>query len=303
VSRAPAGGPGRVRYDRVAADTVAGGAAMGEGMRGHPARALGLAVAAAAGLLVACGDDDGGGGELEQGGLPAVRTPSAEQCRRDARGLRGGRRAEQPVPRPGVYRYSTRGRRESATGGAERFQRETTLAATPARRVGAAACFVVQRRHSARAGETATIVAGGGELASGEVILQGPRERTVLRPEGLLRSLPADELEVAGSFSARISVRTPSVVYDGPAVGRYATEVIGRRRISIGGRSVSAIGLETRLSIAGGDIRATERATRWVSRARALVLVEDVDQTRDTGGDRVRVSYVSRLRSLEPGPR
>jgi hypothetical protein len=253
--------------------------------------------------LSGCGGD--GGGLRDRFGLPGrlsePTTPRASECSvpRNATARKGP--SSDLVPRPGVYIYNTRGRRTGVgDAGVSRFDRHTKLIVTRARRLGELRCLRLQQRYSATLGDTATVVVRGGSVLTGKLVYQAPDERTVVRMDTPLEALSMGDLEAAGSFTARIDTVRPSLSYKGPGVGRYASQIIGRRVMSVGARRVRTVGVQSQISFAGADLRATEQAVRWVTPDYALVVREAVDQTRQAGADRVRLVYTSRLRSLAP---
>lgn len=205
-------------------------------------------------------------------------------------------------PPPGTYRYRTTGTVVS-TGDENRTRRvddSTQIVVTDPRSSGNVRCFRLQRRFLDGVGETATLAIRGGDVYATEFRFEDRTSEFVIQPQQPVRSVEADALEWEGQFAATASGTLDGVDYEGPARGRYAASVVGRRQMEVRGEAVRVVGVEVRASFAGEDISGTDRSTRWVSVADNLLVAEDVEQVRSGGGQTVRLKYRSRLERLRP---
>lgn len=212
--------------------------------------------------------------------------PTAAQC---GRGLAAGAtRPEAPTP-AGTYQYATHGTK--ALIGERRHARKlpsrTTVVVTPARKLSNIWCYVIQRRYETDLGDTATFLIRGPDVYLRSLRFQSGGYIKTLSPSQPLLTLSGAELDWSGVFRGRTS-------------GRYAAEIIGRKRFKVGARTIRAAGVRTRISY-GGEIKGWERSTRWITTNRNLLIAENVTQVRNFGLDRLRLSYTSRLKSLTPG--
>lgn len=211
--------------------------------------------------------------------------PTSAEC-----GLTGsGSPSEsEDAPQPGTYLYRTSGKRvylgvEKRT---ERLPSTTKMIVTDSLRAGAQSCFTIQRAYERDLGDTGTFVINGYDtyLRAGRFQAGGDITSFTPRPSPLIVS--GSELEWSG-------------VFRGQTKGRYRSSVIGRKRIRVDGKSVEAVGVSSRVEYSG-DIQGFERSTRWFSLGRGLVLRESETLEREFGLDRLRLSYKSRLVSLDP---
>lgn len=240
-----------------------------------------LALLAAA--YVGCGGKD----EEPTGSITVARpaTPSANQCGSAAGS--GGGRAEKP-PRPGTYDYSARGRRILIGSRRRTFKLPPTMevVVSPTRRAGALACFALQRRYDKGVADTGVFVIRGSDIYVRSARFQDGSYIKSFTPSPPILSLSGSELDWSGEFR-------------GSTAGRYAAEVIGRKTMKVGSRSVRVVGIQARGSYAGA-IKGWERSTRWFALDRNLVVAETSTQQRNLGLDRLRLSYSARLKSLKP---
>lgn len=195
--------------------------------------------------------------------------------------------ADQP-PKPGTYLYRTTGQR-AFLGEQKRVTKlpsTTKMIVTPSRRKGAQSCFTVQRAYEPELGDTGTFVINGSDtyLRSGR--FQAGADVTAFTPRPSILVVSGSELDWNGAFRGRTT-------------GRYRTSVVGRKRIRVNGISVPSVGISTRVEYAG-DIEGFERSTRWFSLRHGVVVQESETLERAFGLDRLRLSYKSRLVSLDP---
>lgn len=218
--------------------------------------------------------------------LPTPATPTAEQCSLGDGGEASGK-GERP-PDPGTYEYRTTGSRsiEGDSDSATKLPATTQVIITDALRDGPRSCFVTQHRFESNLGDTGIFVVNGDDTLLRSAEFQVGADITEVLPDPPILMLSGSELEWSGSFR-------------GATRGRYAAEIVGRKKFRIDGESVEAVGVETRVSYAG-EIEGTERATRWLSTDTRLIVAENVTQERSFGLDRMRLEYRSRLKSLDP---
>lgn len=240
---------------------------------------LAIAATAAAGC--------GGGEEEKSQGITLVRpaTPSTAQCKVGAARAKG--RAPR-APKAGTYAYETRGKRVLISDKYESTplapQTETVI--TQARREDGSICFASQRRYARDFGDTATLVAAGQSVYLTQLRFQvgGYIKTVVPKPPALVAS--RSKLDWSGRFRGRTS-------------GTYRGEIVGRKRMRVGGKSVRAVGVVTRTTYRG-EIKGSQLSTTWFSPKDNLVVAETVTQQRTFGLDRLRLTYKSRLKSLKP---
>jgi hypothetical protein len=205
-------------------------------------------------------------------------------------------------PPAGTYRYRTTGT-VTASGERTRTRRvdeATRIVVTAARTAGNISCFRVQRRYAGGVGETATVALRGGDAYSTEFRFEDEESTFSVRPDRPVRSAQSDALDWQGQFTATTSGTLDGVEYEGPARGRYAAHVVGRRTMRVGGEPVRVVGVEARASFAGEDVSGTDRSMRWISVDENVLVAEAVEQVRRGGGRTVRLSYRSRLERLRP---
>lgn len=246
---------------------------------------------AAAALALAGATLTAGCGEAERPPTPkpitlaAPTAPTSAEC-----GLtgRGSPSDSENAPQPGTYLYRTSGKRVylGVEKRVARLPSTTKMIVTDSLRDGAQSCFTIQRAYEKDLGDTGTFVINGHDtyLRSGRFQAGGDITSFTPRPSPLIVS--GSELEWSG-------------VFRGQAVGRYRSTVIGRKRIRVDGKSVQAVGVSSRVEYSG-DIQGSERTTRWFSLSRGLVLHESETLEREFGLDELRLSYKSRLVSLDP---
>lgn len=244
---------------------------------------LGL-ICAATLFAAGCGDGDSGTAPKAIV-IEDPKTPTNAECGLSGKG--SAKDADKP-PKPGKYLYVLEGRRVLVGDQKEvtplPSQMQTIV--TDSYSAGAQSCFAVQRRYEKDLGDTGVFVINGREmlLRSGEFQAGGDIAQFV--PDPPITVIDDDELEWSGEFS-------------GQTQGRYSVNVVGRKRMRIGGESVPVIGLSTRVSYAG-EVEGIERSTRWFSTKHRIVVAETVTQERTYGLDRLRLTYKSRLQSVDP---
>lgn len=241
-----------------------------------------LAIASLAGVvfLGSCGTSDNEFGALK---IARPTTPSASQCGAVAESGQG--RPEKP-PLPGTYDYRARGHRVLIGNDRRVFQLPHTIqvVVSPTRRVGRLVCFALQRRFGEDLADTGIFVIRGNDVYLRAVRFQSGSYINAFAPNPAILSLSGSELSWSGTFR-------------GSAVGRYAAELIGRKTIRVGSRSVRAVGIRSRASYAG-SLRGWDRSVQWFAPARHLIVAERSTQQRTLGLDRLRLSYSARLTSL-----
>lgn len=169
---------------------------------------------------------------------------------------------------------------------ASKLPSRTTIIVTAARRLGNIRCYAIQRRYEADLGDTAIFLMRDSDVYLRSLRFQSGGYIKTLTPSQPLLTLSGTELDWSGVFRGRTS-------------GRYAAEIIGRKRFKVGASTIRAAGVRTRISY-GGEIKGWERSTRWIATNGNLLIAENVTQQRKFGLDRVRLSYSSRLKDLQP---
>lgn len=235
-------------------------------------------------LAVGCGGD-----KAPPPAKPIVVEPPAQPTDADC-GLTGegsAKDAENP-PRPGTYTYRLEGEREVAGDRREVTKLPTTMRVivTEAIRDGAQSCFAMQRRYEEDLGETGVFVINGSDILLRSGRFQAGGDITEITPDPPVLALSGDELEWSGEFAGATS-------------GRYRASISGRKRMKVGNDRVEVVGVETVVSYSG-EIVGSERSTRWISVDSGLVIAETVTQRRDYGLDKLKLTYTSRLQSLDP---
>lgn len=195
--------------------------------------------------------------------------------------------SEKPAA-PGTYRYKTTGTR-ALLGERDRITKlpsETQMIVTGAISKGAQRCFTTQRRFESNLGDTGVFVINGHDTLLRSGSFQAGADITEIVPDPPMMVLSGSELEWSGSF-------------DGLTTGRFKAEIVDRKRMRVGGRSVQVVGVKMNVQY-GGDVEGFEHSTRWVSVKDRLVVAETVEQKRAFGLDSMRLKYRSTLISLEP---
>lgn len=245
-----------------------------------------LSVCAAAVVAVGCGGGNGESGETapQKITLKAPDKPTDADC-----GLTGegsAKDAERP-PTPGAYSYALDGER-ALIGEKRRVTKlpdEMTTIVTDALSAGVQNCFRMQRRFEEDLGETGVFVTNGGDLLLRSGRFQAGGDITDLLPDPPITLVSGSEMEWSGSFT-------------GVTTGRYEAEVVERKVLRVGGERVRVVGIKSNVTYAG-EIEGFERATRWLAIDETIVVAEEVVQERAYGLDRMRLSYKSRLKSLD----
>lgn len=157
---------------------------------------------------------------------------------------------------------------------------------SPARRVGGLACFAMQRRYVKDVADTGVFVMRGSDTYLRSVRFQAGSYIDSVVPNPPMLSMSGSELEWSGEFR-------------GSTAGRYAAEVVDRKTMRVGARSVRVVGIRTRGSYAG-NVKGWERSERWFAVDRKVPVAETSTQERTLGLDRLRLTYSARLKSLKP---
>lgn len=253
-------------------------------------RAACIAACIAALALAGCGGDDDGDDGQDGGGaaslLPPPRTPSAADCR--AKGLETSERPDRLAPAAGTYTYDVDGRSESIgeTRRTSRLPERATLVVTRPARIGRLLCFKVQRRFSPELADETTFVVRGGDVLVTALAFQSGGQVTQVQPRPAILSFDGGATEWSGSFA-------------GATRGSYRASVGERREMRVGGDRVIAAPIESQVSF-GGEVRGTDRSTRWGSERDNTLIEERVVQERTFGLDRLRLTYTARLRDSRP---
>ena len=223
-----------------------------------------------------------------------------------AAGLPRAREQRIAATPPGVYRYRIRGA-VSIEGQRRRpLGRGMEIRVSAPRRSGDLTCIRVQHYFPGMASATTTV-----GLLGGRAFLLGADTRLAaagLRPLriDLHQSRPLligdlDSVSASLAYTGTATGETEYATFSAPVVGRYAYEVVGLRRLRIGSRRLTALGIEQRAALESEDVTATQRGISWLSTARQLILAEDVEQSITAGSRTVRTTYRSVLRSTRPG--
>ena len=263
---------------------------------GRPRSATALAVCAVAMIATGCGAAPGGtGAQSEDLPLSVEAPPTASACGfddgvalREAAALRSGPAAATPLP--GAYRYATHGVTSDpdAAGGVRALPGRTTAVVTPARTAAGLRCFGRRHRLAPYTDAANVYVVRGQDVYVVGVGIATPHlvERVTPRPA----ILGASDTETRWSGAFR-----------GPTSGTYAVEVLGRRRIRVGDRVVSAVGVRS-TAIYRGQVTGEQVSRSWVTPGRSLVVAESARSALRIGGAEERLRYRSRLLSLLPDP-
>jgi hypothetical protein len=241
-----------------------------------------------AGSAAGCGDDQKTPDPTSPR-LTAGSAPSARACGFDgpSSAPAAGRPASSP-PRAGAYRYTTRGTGTVPGAGRERRLPGTTIArVSPVSREPGLACFTVERRYSPDATTQNVIVLRGEDVYITGLGFETPSSVRSVLPRPAVLALSGNQTAWSGTFRGSTS-------------GSYEVEIVGRRRFDVGGRSVEAVGLESRASYTG-ELEGSQRATTWFATGRSALVVEESGETTvNFGGDRERLRFRSHLESLDP---
>ncbi|MBI4898493.1 MAG: hypothetical protein HY827_09040 [Actinobacteria bacterium] len=248
------------------------------------ALAVAMLAAIAAPALSGCGGDDPAP-PAKPIVLKTPSTPTDANC--GLTGAGSSRDAEKP-PTPGTYHYETTGTR-ALLGEKDRITklpRETQMIVTGSISKGAQRCFTTQRRFESNLGDTGVFVINGQDTLLRTGSFQAGADITEIVPDPPMTVLSGSDLEWSGSF-------------DGLTKGRYRAEIVDRKRMRVGGKSVQVVGVKMNVRYSG-DVEGFERSTRWVSVKDRLVVAETVEQKRAFGLDSMRLKYSSKLVSLDP---
>lgn len=220
--------------------------------------------------------------------LSAASAPSVADCAfEDAKSLDRPASGGDPIeaPAPGTYSYETRGT-EAVPGESRRPLPATTkVSVTPSRRSGGLSCVGFVRRWSDRTTTSEVYVLRGEDVYVTAIGLDTPNQVESVAPRPAILALSGSGTAWKGAFA-------------GDTTGSYEMEIIGRRTVRVGGESVRAVGIETRARYSG-DAAGSRRTTSWLALDRALVLSEEGDSSLRVGGGDEKLSYTTKLTSLE----
>lgn len=234
-------------------------------------------------LAAGCGggsDDDAPppSKELE---LSATSPPTETDCGFTEAGLDDGGKTTLEPAAPGVYRYTTSG---SASG--DKLPATSTMTATPARKQGSIACIGTARKLSDRVTTGEVYLLRGEDIYAVALGASSPNLVETVRPRPAILAMSGTETSWTGEFS-------------GPTTGTYTGEIIGRRSFRIDGRSVRAVGIESRANYRG-EASGTRESEVWIQIDGSLVLQERTRSELRVGGTTEKLDYTVKLASLEP---
>ena len=243
-------------------------------------------------LTAGCGgsDDDAPAAEagalvLEAGSPPSERDCGFEDAASVEPAAPGSERVE--APEPGVYRYATTGT-ETVPGeaGARRLPRESEALVTPSRTLKGVTCFGSQRTFSDRTRIPEVYVLRGEDVYITALGFDTPNLVESFNPRPAVLAVSGTETVWSGSFKGSTS-------------GDYRVEIIGRRNLRIGGKSVRAVGLRSDANYQG-EAEGSRRTTTWLAADRSMVLQEEGESVLVVGGGEQRLRYRTKLVSLTP---
>lgn len=192
------------------------------------------------------------------------------------------------VPKPGTYDYAVKGSRKvvGADDPAKPLPSRSEFIVTAERKFGNIRCFSVQRRYTEALADTITFGVRGGDVYLTRLDAQNGGEFISVVPDPPVMSLNGAEQQWSGEFQGATSAR-------------YVVDVVGVKKLKLGGSSQQAVGIKT-VSKFNGDLEGSEESVRWLSTRDNIVLMETVTQRRKFGLDELEMSYKARLIS---GPR
>lgn len=212
--------------------------------------------------------------------------PSAQDCA--AAALKTDVSAKDAPPPAGTYDYTVKGTR-TVSGARKPLPARSELIVTRERRIGGLRCFRVQRRLGPALADTATVVARGPDAYTTQLELQAGGSLTTIRPRPPIRSVSGGDPEWSGSFG-------------GDTRGQFQGSVIGRKTMRVGGRKVTVLGVELRVSFAG-KVTGTDISDQWVETKHNLPVAGTTKEMRSFGLDKIGLDYGAKVSSLEPrGP-
>jgi len=228
--------------------------------------------------------------------------PSSAECAAAARVLRPTAPPTLTPPTVGLYRYATSGLATASNGRSYRLPAELQMLVGRPQHSGYLTCLRVERRYGAKAAGTATVAIRGsqGFTLSADLYLLG--QRATLKPNGPVPSGDMNSLASSGTFAGTFEGEGKAARFNGPAVGQWASQVIGQRTVRVGGRTLSTVGIEVRSSFRGATASGTDDAVAWVSLADRLPIVEQLTSVRTVGSLTGRLTYRARLKSTVPEP-
>jgi hypothetical protein len=239
-----------------------------------------LAIAAAAGCGSSSDESPDSAGTIQ---VKAPSPPDATACA--ANTLNTAAAPDDLVPTPGTYEYAVKGSREvvGSADPAKPLPTSMQFIVTPERKYDNLRCFNVQRRYTEALADTATFVVRGGDVYLTRLDTQNGGEFISIAPEPPVISLNGAEQQWSGEFK-------------GPTSARYVADVVGLKKLKVGGRSQQAVGIETVIKF-NGELDGSEKSLRWLSSSDNVVLMETVTQRRKFGVDELEMSYTARLKS------
>jgi hypothetical protein len=203
-----------------------------------------------------------------------------------------GRRGAKPVhpPRPGIYRYRLSGA-ETVTGTATRARdlpASAEMIVSPARRIGEASCFRIQRRTGSEIANTDTYLIRGGEIYLVGLVIQALGETQRIRPDPAVLTATQAGSEWSGRFGGRTA-------------GTYRFSVGRSKKLRVGKKRVKAVQVTSSIAYRGA-FDGMQTGTIWLSRAHQVVLSEKVRSRQGLGINTLRLRTSAQLRSLHPRP-
>ncbi|MBI2691126.1 MAG: hypothetical protein HYX29_04180 [Solirubrobacterales bacterium] len=239
-----------------------------------------LAIAGATGCGSSAAENSDSAGAIQ---VKAPAPPGATACAANA--LRTSASPDDLVPKPGTYEYAVKGSRKVVGSNGEATPLPTSIQfiVTPERKYGNVRCFNVQRRYTAALADTATFSVRGGDVYLTRLDTQNGGEFISVTPEPPVLSLNGAEQQWSGEFQ-------------GPTSARYTAEIVGLKKLRVGGSSQQAVGIESETKF-NGELDGSEKSVRWLSSRDNVVLMETVTQRRTFGVDRLEMSYTARFKS------
>lgn len=215
--------------------------------------------------------------------VKAPAPPEATACATNT--LKTSAAPDDLVPKPGTYEYAVKGSRKvvGSEDPAKPLPTSMQFIITPERKYGNLRCFNVQRRYTHALADTATFVVRGGDVYLTRLDTQNGGEFISIAPAPPVVSLNGAEQQWSGEFQ-------------GPTSARYVADVVGVKKLKVGGRSQQAVGIETVIKF-NGELDGSEKSERWLSSSNNVVLMETVTQRRKFGVDELEMSYTARLKS------
>jgi hypothetical protein len=221
--------------------------------------------------------------------------PAARECGLGAKPSKVARKVPQgakPVspPKSGIYRYRLVGT-ATVTGTATRARdlpANAQLLVSPARRIGKASCFRIQRRLGPEIANTDTYLIRGGEIYLVGLVIQALGETQRIHPDPAVLTATESGSEWSGQFGGRTA-------------GSYRFSVGGNKRIRVGKKRVKAVQVTSSIAYRGA-FDGMQTGTIWLSRGHQVVLSEKVRSRQGLGINTLRLRTSAQLRSLHPRP-